>query len=73
MIKTSISNNLLLWSDRFTYKGKAGMWQRTSYEEIPGINGRVDGDVAFYNYPTHLSKASNSGEFKLLLKRSKLA
>lgn len=40
-----------LWSDRFTYKGKAGMWQRTSYEEIPGINGRVDGDVAFYNYP----------------------
>ena len=22
------------WNDRFTYKGKAGMWQHTSYEEL---------------------------------------
>lgn len=39
------------WNDRFTYAGKAGMWQNTSYEEIPGIRGRVDGDVAYYDYP----------------------
>ncbi len=39
------------WNDRFTYRGKAGMWQRTSYEDIPGINARVDGDIAFYDYP----------------------
>ena len=39
------------WNDRFTYTGKAGMWQNTSYDEIPGIRGGVDGDVAFYDYP----------------------
>lgn len=39
------------WNDRFTYTGEAGMWQNTSYDEIPGIKGRVDGDVAFYDYP----------------------
>lgn len=39
------------WNDEFTYKGKAGMWQHTSYEELPGIRGRVDGDIAFYDYP----------------------
>lgn len=39
------------WNDEFTYKGRAGMWQNTSYEEIAGIRGRVDGDIAFYDYP----------------------
>lgn len=39
------------WNARFTYHKPAGMWQNTSYEEIPGINGRVDGDIAFYDYP----------------------
>ena len=39
------------WNDKFTYTGKAGMWQNTSYEELVGINGRVDGDIAFYDYP----------------------
>lgn len=39
------------WNDTFTYKGEAGMWQYTSFEEIAGIRGRVDGDEAFYDYP----------------------
>lgn len=39
------------WNDRLTYTGSAGMWQNTSYDEIPGIKGRVDGDVALYDYP----------------------
>lgn len=45
------------WNDRFTYNGKAGMWQHTSYEKIPGINGRVDGDIAFYDYPQIIKDA----------------
>ena len=45
------------WNDRFTYEGKAGMWQRTSYEELPGIKGRVDGDIAFYDYPRIIKDA----------------
>ncbi len=39
------------WGDEFTYKKPAGMWQHTAYEELAGIRGRVDGDIAFYDYP----------------------
>lgn len=39
------------WGERLTYNGRAGMWQHTDYEELPGIRGRVDGDYAFYDYP----------------------
>lgn len=45
------------WNDRFTYDGKAGMWQHTSYEELAGIRGRVDGDIAFYDYPKIIKDA----------------
>lgn len=56
------------WNDRFTYTGKAGMWQHTSYEELPGIKGRVDGDIAFYDYPKIIRDANlnhlDNSEFK---------
>lgn len=39
------------WNDRLTYNRPCGMWQYTSYEDIPGINSRVDGDYAFYDFP----------------------
>lgn len=39
------------WADRLTYTKPAGMWQRTSHEDMPGIRNRVDGDMAFYDYP----------------------
>lgn len=39
------------WNDRFTYNKPAGMWQNTSHEDIRGIDSRVDGDIAFYDYP----------------------
>ena len=45
------------WNSRFTFEGKAGMWQNTSYERIAGIEGRVDGDVAFYDYPKIIREA----------------
>ncbi len=45
------------WNDRFTYTGRAGMWQHTSYEELAGIRGRVDGDIAFYDYPKIIKDA----------------
>lgn len=46
------------WNDEFTYKGSAGMWQHTSYEELAGIKGRVDGDIAFYDYPKIITNAN---------------
>lgn len=45
------------WSNRFTYNKPAGMWQQTSHEDIPGIRGRVDGDIAFYDYPKIIREA----------------
>lgn len=45
------------WNEKFTYTGEAGMWQNTSFEEIAGIRGRVDGDIAFYDYPKIIREA----------------
>jgi len=45
------------WSDDFSYKGKAGMWQHTSYEELAGIRTRVDGDISFLDYPKIIREA----------------
>lgn len=39
------------WGPDFTYRGSSGLWQYTDNERIPGIETRVDGDKAFYNYP----------------------
>lgn len=39
------------WNDELTYNKPAGMWQYTSNGSIPGINSRVDEDIAFKNYP----------------------
>lgn len=39
------------WRDKFTYGGNAGMWQYTSKGRMPGIEGNVDLDTAFRNYP----------------------
>lgn len=45
------------WSEEFTYQGKAGMWQHTSFEELAGIRTRVDGDIAFLDYPKIIREA----------------
>lgn len=49
------------WGEEFTYKGSAGMWQNTSYEEIAGIDGRVDGDIAFLDYPKIIKEKGLNG------------
>ena len=39
------------WKNKFTYDKEAGMWQYSSKGSIPGINGNVDLDIAFKDYP----------------------
>ncbi|MCI8394392.1 MAG: hypothetical protein HFH86_02800 [Bacilli bacterium] len=39
------------WGKDFNYKGSSGLWQHTDNASVSGINTRVDGDIAFYNYP----------------------
>jgi GH25 family lysozyme M1 (1,4-beta-N-acetylmuramidase) len=36
------------------YKGTYGMWQYTSSGSVPGINGRVDMDYCYDNYPSKI-------------------
>lgn len=45
------------WGKDFTYKGSSGMWQHTDNEIIPGIDTRVDGDIAFYDYPEIIKRS----------------
>lgn len=45
------------WNDRLTFRGRAGMWQHTAYEEMPGIRTRVDGDIAYIDYPEVIRRA----------------
>ena len=44
------------WGKDFTYRGSSGMWQHTDDERIPGIETKVDGDIAFYDYPEIIRK-----------------
>ncbi len=39
------------WTEQPTYTGKFGMWQYTSQGRINGIEGNVDRDVAYKDYP----------------------
>lgn len=38
-----------------------GMWQYTSTSSVPGINGNVDGDIAYINYPKVIKEAHLNG------------
>jgi len=42
---------LAQWSLNPTYKGNFGMWQYSSSGKINGINGNVDMDISYKNYP----------------------
>ncbi len=49
------------WAEKNTYSGNFGMWQYTSSGELQGINGRVDLDVAYKNYPDIMAKKGLNG------------
>lgn len=44
------------WGKDFTYRGHSGLWQNTDDARIGGVPARVDGDIAFYNYPEIIRK-----------------
>lgn len=60
------------WGADFSYRGSSGMWQYTDNIIIEGINTRIDGDKAFYNYPEIIrNKGLNHLEEKIKLKYQK--
>lgn len=47
------------WADNCTYGGEYGIWQYTSSGRIDGINGNVDLDYAYVDYPVLISGSAN--------------
>ncbi len=55
-IDTSLIPNLDIWlaewGPQLTYKDNVTIWQYTSQGSVPGINGNVDMNISFKDYPT---------------------
>jgi GH25 family lysozyme M1 (1,4-beta-N-acetylmuramidase) len=49
------------WASKCTYVGDYGMWQYTSDGTVSGINGRVDCNISYRDYPTIIKKAGLNG------------
>lgn len=47
------------WAEQCTYSGEYGIWQYTSSGNIDGINGNVDLDYAYVDYPALISGAAD--------------
>lgn len=47
---------LAQWSNKPTYGGKFGIWQYSSTGKISGIQGNVDLDISYYDYPEIIKK-----------------
>ena len=40
------------WADACSYEDSCGIWQHSSNGSVPGINGRVDMDWSYQDFPT---------------------
>ncbi len=52
---------LAQWSSAPTYTGAFGMWQNSSTGKVNGINGNVDTDFAYKDYPTIIRSKKLNG------------
>lgn len=55
-----VNNRIWLaqYNDTVTYKGNYHMWQYTSDGSVPGINGRVDMNVAYFSVTNDVTKST---------------
>ena len=51
------------WNDTCQYEN-AGLWQNANNGVVSGISGKVDTDVSFYDYPTHIKNKGLNGYTK---------
>ena len=49
------------WADECTYSGEYGMWQYTDRAKVSGIQGDVDANIAYIDYPYVIKKAGLNG------------
>lgn len=49
------------WASKCNYDGAYGMWQRSEKGYVNGINGNVDLDISYVNYPSVIRNAGLNG------------
>lgn len=49
------------YNDKCTYKGEYGMWQYSSKGKVNGIQGNVDMNYCYVDYPTLIKEAGKNG------------
>lgn len=59
------------WAAQCTYTGNYGMWQFSDKGRVDGINGYVDLDYAYKNYPSIMKAAGLNGYFKVDIPKEK--
>ena len=52
---------LAQWNDKPTYEGSFGIWQYTSKGSVPGIDGNVDMDLSYKDYPAIMKAEGLNG------------
>lgn len=60
-VKTRFAIWAAEYSTRINYSGAVGMWQNTSKFWVNGINGNVDHDFCYVDYPKIIKKAGLNG------------
>ena len=60
------------YTEETNYKGSFNMWQYTSKGSVPGISGRVDMDIAYFNYGK-VAEAKHTHNYNTLVGEEKKA
>lgn len=64
-ITEDVAKRYALWiaeyGTKLNYVGQYGMWQNSSTGAISGINGNVDTDICYVDYPSIIKKGSFNG------------
>lgn len=61
-----IKNRYAVWVAHYgvskpSYSGKYGMWQKSSTGKIDGINGNIDLNECYTDYPKHIKEVGDNG------------
>lgn len=52
------------WGNKLRYHGTAAIWQNSETGRVNGINGNVDTDICYVDYPTLIRNAGKNGYSK---------
>lgn len=67
-IDQELRNRYAVWVAHYvsktTYSGQFGIWQYTSTGTVPGVNGRIDMNYCYVDYPTQIKSMGLNGFVK---------